>query len=202
MEHLKHKIIEKHEANCALKEACYTLKVNASNLENENSAAKNELEGMQEIERAIQGASYMKCKSCQKLITTQTFIGHVDLCNSIFAIPLDITVCDFVKQSSPNQRMPHFAFNISITLLGTTWYISKRFKQLWLLHKKLTTCFQYNREVFDRFMEATKHLIFEDQNEKMSEKEKAKLAGQRMYFIRDYIAAIVDIDCKSPPLIL
>jgi hypothetical protein len=30
----------------------------------------------------------------------------------------------------------------------------------------------------------------------MSEKDKQKLAAERMYFIRDYLAAIVDLECK------
>jgi len=37
-------------------------------------------------------------------------------------------------------------------------------------------------------------LIFEDRNERMNEKEKTKLANERMYFIRDYLAAIIDLE--------
>jgi hypothetical protein len=175
-----------------------TLKQNLNITQEAHNQCKIEIENLQDIERAIKGASSMKCKTCLKLITTQSFINHHDLCSNVYSIPLDITVCDYVKQTNPNERSPHYAYNISITLLDTTWYISKRFKQLWLLHKKLITCFTYNQERLSEFIECTKHLLFEDKNERMNEKEKAKLASERMYFIRDYLAAIIDLDCKLP----
>ena len=56
------------------------------------------------------------------------------------------------------------------------------------------TCFQYNQERFSEFLDCTKSLIFEDRNERMNEKEKTKLANERMYFIRDYLAAIIDLE--------
>lgn len=70
-----------------------------------------------------------------------------------------------------------------------------RFKQLYLLHKKLISSFQYNKNTLEQFLEATRHMIFDnDKSEKISEKERQKLANERMYFFRDYLAAIVDLE--------
>lgn len=177
------------------------MKANLYEIEKGHENMKEQYDSLKEAERAVQGSSSMKCKTCLKLISTNTFIGHINLCENIYSIPLDITVCDYIKQTSPHEKTPHYAYNISIGFLDTTWYISKRFKQLWLLNKKLISCFQYNKQMLTEYLNATKHLTFEDKSEKLSDKEKAKLANDRMFFIRDYLAAIVDLDCKYIKLI-
>lgn len=194
LDHLKHKLIEKHESNWTLKNMWSTMEENFTQMQTEQTQLKSQIEAYKRFEAAFEGWVSLKCKTCMKLISSSNFIDHQELCSNLFSIPLDITVCDFVKQSSPNDRSPHYAYNISITFLNTTWYITKRFKQLWLLHRKLMTCFQYNQERFSEFLEWTKHLVFDDKNEKMNEKERAKLANERMYFIRDYLAAIIDLE--------
>ncbi|CAI2381661.1 unnamed protein product [Moneuplotes crassus] len=194
LDHLKNKLIEKHESNCALKTMCSTMEESYAQIQADHNRMKEQIESYKRIEAAFEGCTSFKCKSCMRLISSANFINHQELCNSLFDIPLDITVCDFVKQSSPGERSPHYAYNISITVLNTTWCITKRFKQLWILHKKLMASFQSNQERLNEFVENTKHLEFEERVEKINDKERTKLANERMYFIRDYLAAIIDFD--------
>ena len=74
---LRLKLMEKHHSGKILKSSFDNLQATANMLTTENEELKSALEGFQEIDRAIQGASSMKCKSCLKLISTTSFISHI-----------------------------------------------------------------------------------------------------------------------------
>jgi len=60
LDHLKTKLIEKHESNCALKEMCSTMTQNFTELESAHAQTKAEIEAYQELERAYENCSSLK----------------------------------------------------------------------------------------------------------------------------------------------
>lgn len=64
LDHLKDKIIEKHESNCALKEMCSSLTQNMNQMQNEHNNMRSVVESLQQLENAMKYATNFKCKSC------------------------------------------------------------------------------------------------------------------------------------------
>jgi chromosome segregation ATPase len=77
LDQLKYRLCKKHSTNKTLQSKMDSLITQSQTLTGENQELKSALESFQEIERAIQGASSLKCKTCMKLISTPTFITHI-----------------------------------------------------------------------------------------------------------------------------
>ena len=82
-------------------------------------------------------AKRLECCGCQKSFTPALFSAHIAICRKIERAGLSACVMDVVKVSS-RESTAHYEFKMKVGYAGLSWYVFKRFKQFYFLHKKVS----------------------------------------------------------------